>query len=270
MHGLGNDFVVIDATKTHFQLTTLQIQKMANRRFGVGFDQLLVIEAPKNNSTDFHFRIFNSDGSEVGQCGNGACCIARFIHVYELSSQEKLRVSTINNILKLKIHSDDKISVEMGIPRFEPREVPFIASDSANFYNVKVDNQIIQLSVVNIGNPHAIVLVEQIDAQEVATLGVRLSIHKRFPQGANIGFMKFIDSQNVRLRVHERVVGETLACGSGACAAMVVGRRCGLLQERVIVSQPGGSLTIDWQGPLTPVTMVGPATIVFSGEWIDY
>ena len=270
MHGLGNDFVVIDATKTRFQLTVSQIQKMADRRLGVGFDQLLVIEAPKNNFTDFHFRIFNSDGGEVGQCGNGACCIARFIHIHALSVQEKLCISTINGIIKLETQLDDRILVEIGIPHFEPRKIPFIASNLANFYDVKVGNQIVQLSVVNIGNPHAIILVKQIDVQEVATLGVRLSVHKCFPEGVNIGFMQFIDSKNIRLRVYERVAGETLACGSGACAAVVVGRRCGFLQKRVIVSQPGGSLTIEWQGPLTPVTMIGSASVVFSGEWMDY
>ncbi|ATN86679.1 diaminopimelate epimerase [Coxiella burnetii] len=269
MQGSGNDFVVIDATKTPFQLTTSQIQKMANRRFGVGFDQLLVIEPPKNNSVDFHFRIFNADGSEVGQCGNGARCIARFIRAHQLSDREELRVSTLNEVLELKIQPDGKVSVKMGVPCFEPTEIPFIASGVANFYDIAVDNQIVKLGVVNIGNPHAIIPVERINAEEVGKLGARLSVHECFPEGANVGFMQVIDPQNIRLRVYERGTGETLACGSNACAAVAVGRRCGLLQERVVVSQPGGSLTIDWQGPLTPVTMTGPATTVFCGEWLD-
>lgn len=270
MHRLGNDFVVIDATKMPLELTTSQIQQMANRRFGIGFDQLLVIELLKNNCADFFFRIFNADGSEVGQCGNGACCIARFIHANQLSNRDELRISTINGILELKIRPDNKVSVKMGIPHFEPKEIPFIAYDSSNFYSIEVDHQKVKFGIASIGNPHAIIPVEYIDAEEVIRLGTQLSIHERFPEGVNIGFMQVINSQNICLHVYERGTGETLACGSNACAAVVVGRHCGLLQERVVVNQRGGSLTIDWKGPLTPVIMTGAsASTVFSGEWLD-
>lgn len=269
MHGLGNDFVVIDATKQSITLTTLQIQKMANRRLGVGFDQLLVIEPPKNNTVHFHFRVFNADGSEVGQCGNGACCIARFIRSRKLSNHNELLISTISDVLELEIQPNDKVSVKMEIPRFDPQEIPFVAAQTANIYEVEAGDQVVKLGVVNIGNPHAIIPVEYIDAKQVSILGACLSTHKRFPEGANVGFMQIVDSQAIRLRVYERGAGETLACGSGACAAVAVGRRLGLLQERVMVSQPGGSLTVDWQGPQTPVTMTGLATKVFEGEWSD-
>lgn len=269
MQGLGNDFVVIDATKTPFKMSCSQIQKMANRRFGIGFDQLLLIEPPKTADVDFHYRIFNADGSEVGQCGNGARCIARFIREKGLSNKRKFRVSTICDVLQLALEEDDKVSVHMGIPRFEPATIPFIANETANWYDVDVGHQKVKLSVVNVGNPHAIILVNQIDADQVSTLGAQLSKHERFPEGVNVDFVQVIDPQNIRLRAYERGTGETLACGSGACAAMVVGRRNGLLQERVTVSQPGGSLIVDWQGPDTSILMVGPAQTVFVGEYED-
>lgn len=267
MQGLGNDFVVIDATKTAFNLSCSQIQAMANRRFGVGFDQLLLVELPKSNAVDFHFRIFNADGSEVGQCGNGARCIARFIREKGLSQQRQFRVSTITDIMQLALESDDKVAVQMGVPRFEPADIPFVAKESANHYDVVVGDQTVKLSVVNVGNPHAIILVNHIDANQVSTLGAALSKHERFPEGVNVGFMQVIDPQNIRLRGYERGSGETLACGSGACAAMVIGRRNGLLQERVTVSQPGGSLVVDWQGPDAAILMIGPAQTVFEGEY---
>ncbi|WP_423063132.1 diaminopimelate epimerase [Candidiatus Paracoxiella cheracis] len=269
MQGLGNDFAVINATKDPFQLTTSQIQKMANRRFGVGFDQLLVLESSGRNGVDFNFRIFNADGSEVGQCGNGARCIARFIQEQNLSKASEFAISTLSDILHLKLENDDKVSVHMGVPHFNPVDVPFVADKAANLYDVEVNNQLVKLGVVNIGNPHAIIPVDQIDAGLVSTLGAQLSTHDRFPEGTNVGFMQVINPQNIRLRVYERGTGETLACGSGACAAVAVGRRNGLLQERVMVSQPGGSLSIHWQGPDTPILMTGPATTVFQGEWED-
>lgn len=267
MHGLGNDFVVIDATRIPMTLSPADIQRMANRRLGVGFDQLLVIEQPKREGFDFHFRIFNADGSEVGQCGNGARCIARFIREHGLSDKKEFRITTMTDELTLVIETDSKVSVCMGVPRFEPAAIPFITDKMANHYEIEVDRQKRMLSVVNVGNPHAIILVNQIDATEVATLGAKLSKHPLFPEGVNVGFMQVLDPQHIRLRVYERGSGETLACGSGACAAMVIGRRNGLLQERVTVNQPGGSLTIDWQGPDTTILMTGPATTVFEGVW---
>ena len=193
MQGLGNDFVVIDATAKPFQLTSAQIQKMANRRFGVGFDQLLVLEPPKRDDVDFNFRIFNADGGEVAQCGNGIRCMARFIREQGLSQGREFRLSTLADVLQLKMEEDDKISVHMGIPRFDPVDVPFVADSSTNFYQVNVDNQLVELSVVNIGNPHAIIPVEHIDAGQVDTLGAPLSTHERFPQGTNVGFMQVIN-----------------------------------------------------------------------------
>lgn len=269
MQGLGNDFVVVNATEEPFALTSSQIQKMANRRFGIGFDQLLVLEPSDRHGTDFNFRIFNADGSEVGQCGNGARCIARFIREQNLSNASEFTISTLSDVLYLKLENDNKVSVHMGVPHFNPEDVPFFADTLANMYDVNVANQSVTLGVVNIGNPHAIIPVEQVDAGLVSSLGAQLSIHERFPEGANVGFMQVIDPQNIRLRVYERGAGETLACGSSACAAVAVGRRSGLLQERVMVSQPGGSLSIHWQGPDTPVLMTGPAATVFKGEWED-
>ena len=269
MHGLGNDFVVINAIEQSFGLTSAQIQKMANRRLGVGFDQLLVLEPPGNSKVDFHFRIFNADGSEVGQCGNGARCMARFIREQGLSPAREFCLSTLADKLYLKIEKDDKVSVHMGIPRFEPADIPFIADQSHAFYTVMVGGQSVRLGVVNIGNPHAIIPTEQIDSSTVATLGALLSQHQRFPEGVNVGFMQVIDPQNIRLRVYERGTGETLACGSSACAAVAVGRRHGMLQERVAVNQPGGSLAIHWQGPDTPILMTGPAMTVYTGTWED-
>lgn len=269
MHGLGNDFVVIDATEKPFQMTVSQIQKMANRRLGVGFDQLLVIEPPRDSSVDFHFRIFNADGSEVGQCGNGARCIAQYIYASHLSERDELRVSTLTGVLELKVQLNNTVSVKMGVPIFDPSHIPFIASKTANFYDLQIGNQNVRLGVVNVGNPHAVITVDTIDSLQVVDLGAQLSIHNLFPEGTNVGFMQIVNPQNIRLRVYERGVGETLACGSGACAAVAVGRRSGLLQERVVVSQPGGSLVVDWQGPLTPIIMTGPTTTVFCGEWLD-
>ncbi len=267
MQGLGNDFVVIDATREPFKLNVAEIQQLANRRYGIGFDQLLVVEASQSDECDFHFRIFNADGSEVGQCGNGARCIARFIAEKGLSSKATLRVSTIEGELTLRLTSDDKVAVEMGVPRFKLAEIPFVGVQDGLYQELIVDHQKVKFGVVNIGNPHAIIPVENIDTQHTAHLGPLISNHASFPEGTNVGFMQVIDKNNIRLRVYERGAGETLACGSGACAAMVLGRRWGMLQERVVVSQLGGSLTIDWQGPEKKVIMKGPAIIVFEGHW---
>lgn len=272
MQGLGNDFVVIDATKEAFSLTASQIQRMANRRLGVGFDQLLVLELPREGApehVDFHYRIFNADGSEVGQCGNGARCIAHFIRERGLSDKKIFCVSTLSGELKLELVEGGKVAVCMGVPRFMPADIPFVAAEEAHLYPIDVGDKEIKLSVVNVGNPHAIIQVDKIDAQEVAVTGQLLSGHERFPQGVNVSFMQLIDPQNIRLRVYERGTGETLACGSAACAAVVAGRRNGILQERVTVSQPGGTLVVSWQGPDAAIRMTGPAKIVFQGEWIS-
>lgn len=268
MHGLGNDFVVIDATKTPFKLTSAEIQKMANRRYGIGFDQMLVIEPMDNQQADFRFRIFNADGGEVGQCGNGARCVALYIRERKLSPKSEIRLMTLGGLLEIAHRPDQKIMVQMGIPRFEPEHIPFVTDKMENIYKLELADTSVPLSVVNVGNPHAVIMVEQLRSEEVQNLGELISRHERFPEGVNVGFMQVIDAQQIRLRVYERGTGETLACGSGACAAMVVGRRNGLLQERVTVSQPGGTLTIDWQGPKTMVKMTGPASLVYTGKWL--
>lgn len=269
MQGLGNDFVVIDATESPFNLTSAQIQRMANRRYGVGFDQLLVIESEENAVADYRFRIFNADGNEAQYCGNGARCVALYLKQQKACDLKNIRLSTLGGILELTNQSDNKVTVRMGVPRFLPEQIPFIAERPQKDYVVDVDGVPITLSVVNVGNPHAVITVAEISAEQVIQLGEKLSRHERFPEGINVGFMQVIDPQNIRLRVYERGSGETLACGSGACAAMVIGRRNGLLQERVVVSQPGGSLSVDWQGPQSPISMTGPAAMVFSGSWID-
>lgn len=268
MQGLGNDFVVIDATKSPFALTSAQIQQMANRRFGVGFDQMLVIENTQNSKADFIFRIFNADGTEVEQCGNGARCIALYVRDFGLIDRDDIRLETKGGILSAHVKPNQKVMVEMGVPKFAPKDIPFVAEGTQNSYELDVGDKKVALSVVNMGNPHAVLQVEQISSHEVNQLGEQISHHPQFPEGVNVGFMQVIDPQNIRLRVYERGSGETLACGSGACAAMVVGRRNGVLQERVQVSQPGGSLSIDWQGPETVVKMTGPAKLVFQGVWV--
>lgn len=267
MQGLGNDFVVIDAMHSPFALSTAEIQQMANRRYGVGFDQLLVIEPAKNGAADFNFRIFNADGGEAEQCGNGARCVALYIKQHKLCSKPEIHLTTLGGPLELHTHNDNKVTVKMGVPRFAPEQIPFRADKAEKFYALDVDGDNVTISVVNVGNPHAVVTVDRIDSMEVAELGPKISRHERFPEGINVGFMQVIDAQNIRLQVYERGVGETLACGSGACAAMVVGRRNGLLHERVTVNQPGGTLSIDWQGPNTDVKMTGPGKFVFTGEW---
>lgn len=268
MHGLGNDFVVIDATTQAFNLSSGQIQQLANRRLGVGFDQMLVLEKPKKADCDFHLRIFNSDGGEVGQCGNGARCIAHFIRELKLSPKSKFAVSTITETLALELENGGKVRVALSIPRFAPKEVPFIADHEDLFYEVDVAGKKVKLSVVNVGNPHAVIRVDRIDSREVSEIGALLSKHERFPEEVNVGFMQVIDPQHIRLHVYERGTGETLACGSGACAAMVLGRRNGWLNERVLVNQPGGNLQIDWAGPGQAVMMTGPAQLVFTGELV--
>ncbi len=267
MHGLGNDFALIDATQQPYKLSASQIQQMANRRLGVGFDQLLMLESSKIADTDFHFRIFNADGHEVGQCGNGARCMAHFIRLRGLSHKQQWKLSTLTQVLTVQIEDDHKVSVTMGVPAFQPKDIPFLNDKVSNWYTLMVQDRRVELGVANIGNPHAIIPVERIDVDDVVKLGALLSQHTAFPAGVNVGFMHVLNEQHIRLRVYERGVGTTLACGSNACAAVAVGRRAGLLQERVKVSQPGGSLIVDWQGPQMPVIMTGLAATVFEGTY---
>ncbi|MBR9869962.1 MAG: diaminopimelate epimerase [Gammaproteobacteria bacterium] len=266
MHGLGNDFMVVDAISQQFRLNPEMIRELANRNFGIGFDQLLVVEPPGLPDVDFRYRIFNADGSEVEQCGNGARCFARFVRDQRLTNKRVIRVQTAKGIIELRISKDGQVLVNMGVPELNPPAIPFAANSQKTVYTVDVEAQTVELSAVSMGNPHGVLVVEDIDTAPVSTLGPLLEKHPRFPARANIGFLQIIDRGHARLRVFERGSGETLACGSGACAAVVAGRLRGLLDERVTVELRGGPLVIEWQGEGSPVMMEGPATTVFDGQ----
>lgn len=265
MHGLGNDFVVIDLVTQRFLLKDHHIRKLTDRRFGVGCDQLLLVEIPENPEVDFRYRIYNNDGSEVEQCGNGARCFAKFVHDKRLTGKKRIKVETQSGIIELQITRNQQVRVNMGEPILEPAQIPFTAEQQQLEYTVEVDGVGHRLSAISMGNPHGVLLVEQTDAAPVETLGATLESHPDFPQRANIGFMEVLDRQNIKLRVYERGAGETLACGTGACAAVVSGILRNLLDAKVSVKLPGGKLTIDWQGQGHPVMMTGPATTVFEG-----
>ena len=266
MHGLGNDFVVIDAISQPVELNAAQMRRLGDRHFGVGCDQILMVEPPPDDSVDFRYRIFNADGGEVEQCGNGARCFARFVHDRGLTDKRDIRVLTAGGIIRPQLQADGRVTVNMGAPRLEPREVPFQARGRATSYPLKVAGSDVELGAVSMGNPHAVIRVSNVDDAPLETIGPRLERHPRFPQRVNVGFMQVISRQTIRLRVFERGVGETLACGSGACAAVVVGREQGLLDEQVRVVLRGGELDIKWKGGNKPVMMTGPAESVFEGR----
>lgn len=266
MHGLGNDFVVIDAINQSVSLTPAQIRRLADRHYGIGCDQLLLVEAATVAGHDFRYRIFNADGGEVNQCGNGARCFMRFVHEKGLSDKPELRVETAGGPLRLRLEDDDRITVDMGVPRLEPADVPFDAPVRDNTYPLAVDGTRLEIAVLSMGNPHAVVLVDDIDTAPVAELGPAIERHPRFPQRVNAGFMQIVDPETIRVRVYERGVGETLACGSGACAAMVAGRLWDRLAPRVKVILAGGELVVSWVGEGSPVLMTGPATTVYEGQ----
>ncbi len=266
MHGLGNDFVVIDAIRQTVNLTPEQIRFLADRHFGVGCDQVLVVERPAHSDADFRYRIFNADGGEVAQCGNGARCFARFVREHELTDKREIRVDTDAGRLVLYVLADGIVRVDMGVPRHDPAEIPLAMEREALRYVAEVQGETWEFGAVSVGNPHAVLRVEDVRLAPVTTLGPRLESHALFPQRANIGFMEVIDRHHIRLRVFERGSGETLACGSGACAAVVVGIDQHVLDSPVRVDLPGGSLEIDWQGRGQPVHLAGPAAIVFQGE----
>jgi len=266
MHGLGNDFVVIDAISQPVELSTGQMRQLGDRHFGVGCDQILMVEPAPDDSVDFRYRIFNADGGEVEQCGNGARCFARFVHDKGLSDKTAMRVLTAGGIIRPRLEADGRVTVDMGKPRLEPREIPFQARGRARSYPLKVAGTDIELGAVSMGNPHAVIRVDNVDQAALETIGPRLEQHPRFPQRVNVGFMQVISRHTIRLRVFERGVGETLACGSGACAAVVVGREQGLLDDRVRVVLRGGELDIVWKGGNKPVLMTGPAETVFEGR----
>ncbi|OEY66455.1 diaminopimelate epimerase [Marinobacter sp. X15-166B] len=266
MHGLGNDFMVVDAISQSCRLTAEQIQSLSDRNFGVGFDQLLVVEPPGSPDVDFRYRIYNADGSEVEQCGNGARCFARFVRDRRLTNKTLIRAETTRGVLELRVGRDGWVTVNMGVPELEPAAIPFVADAREPVYTVSVAGQTVALSAVSMGNPHGVLVVDDVARAPVDTLGPALEQHPRFPARANIGFMQIVDRKKVRLRVFERGCGETLACGSGACAAVVSGRLRGLLDPRVRVELPGGPLTVEWQGQGAPVMMEGPTESVFEGQ----
>jgi len=270
MHGLGNDFVVIDAVRQEVSLSAGQVRVLAHRRFGIGCDQLLLVERASRPGVDFRYRIFNADGSEVGQCGNGARCFARFVREQGLTDKDTIAVETASGIITLYVEPDGQVRVNMGAPRFAPAQIPFRADEEADRYGLELPGeaagQAFTIGVVSMGNPHAVLHVQDAAAAPVDELGPAIENHPRFPERVNVGFMQVIDRTRIRLRVHERGAGETLACGTGACAAVVVGRRWELLDEQVQVELPGGALTIRWAGADEPVWMIGPAITVFEGK----
>lgn len=267
MHGIGNDFVVIDAINQQVSLTKKQIQFIANRNFGVGCDQILLVEKPSNQNIDFKYRIFNADGSEVAQCGNGARCFARFVRDNLLSNKDKIRVETNYGKLLLTFVADDIISVDMGVPKHAPKDIPIKASTEVGFYAITINNTKITFGAVSIGNPHAVIQVDNINVAPVIRLGSALENHPFFPNKVNIGFMQIINRQCIKLRVYERGLAETLSCGSGACAAVVIGIEHNLLnKENICVKLPGGELSISWLGRGQSVFMTGTAESVFEGQ----
>ncbi len=266
MQGLGNDFVVLDGVRQSVNLSPDQLRFVADRNFGIGCDQILLVEAATHTGVDFRYRIFNADGSEVEQCGNGARCFARFVHDAGLTDKREIRVETQKGIIAPRLETDGNVTVDMGLPRFLPKEIPFIHDDDVVIYSLDVADETLEISIVSMGNPHAVQVVDNVDHAPVADHGPLIENHAQFPQRVNAGFMQIIDKHSIRLRVFERGSGETLACGTGACAAAVTGIRRGLLESPVNVSTRGGNLNIAWNGPGTPVLMTGPAVTVFTGE----
>jgi diaminopimelate epimerase len=266
MHGLGNDFMVLDLISQHAHIQPKHARQWGDRHTGVGFDQLLLVETPSNPDVDFRYRIFNSDGSEVEQCGNGARCFARFVFDKRLTVKKTIKVETKGGIIELRLRNDNQVTVDMGAPRLEPSQIPFEADAEAISYPVQVDGRTVELATVSMGNPHGVLRVDNVDTAPVHELGPKLEHHPRFPNRANIGFLQIIDDHRARLRVWERGAGETQACGTGACAAVVAGIRQGWLQTPVQIELPGGLLDIEWAGPGKPVLMTGPAVRVYEGQ----
>lgn len=265
MHGIGNDFVVIDAINQHVSLNPDQIRTLADRHFGIGCDQILLIEKATGNA-DFRYRIFNADGSEVEQCGNGARCFVRFVYDQGLTKKKHIFIETLSGKISPKLEANGEITVNMGIPQFEPEKIPFVAEKDTLVHQLELDGKEVEISVVSMGNPHAVRIIHSISQAPVITEGALIECHPRFPNRVNVGYMKIIDRNTIKLRVYERGSGETLACGTGACAAVVIGNRLKLLDKIVKVSTRGGDLTIRWDGNDEPVWMTGPAVTVFEGE----
>jgi diaminopimelate epimerase len=266
MHGLGNDFMVLDLVSQHAHIQPKHAKQWGDRHTGIGFDQLLLVEAPGTPDVDFRYRIFNADGSEVEQCGNGARCFARFVLDKRLTAKKLIRVETRSGIIELEVRNDGQIRVDMGAPRLAPAEIPFQAEIQALSYSLQVDDQRVELAAVSMGNPHAVLRVDAINEAPVHALGAKIEQHPRFPQRVNVGFLQVIDRQRAQLRVWERGAGETQACGTGACAAAVAAISQGWMQSPVLIDLPGGRLTIEWAGPGHSVFMTGPASRVYEGQ----
>jgi diaminopimelate epimerase len=266
MEGLGNDFVVLEGLSRPITLTEGQIRRIADRRFGVGCDQVLLIEAPRSAATDFYYRIFNADGGEVEQCGNGARCFLRYVRERGLTTRKEIRVGTRAGVIVPRLEEDGRVTVDMGVPQFEPAHIPFDAPARAATYELSVDGRQVEVSALSLGNPHAVQVVPDIERAPVASEGPLIERHPRFPQRVNAGYLQVVNRRHIRLRVYERGAGETLACGSGACAAVVAGITRGLLDHEVTVTTRGGDLGISWAGAGAPVMMSGPAVTVFEGE----
>ena len=266
MHGLGNDFMVVDCVTQNVFFNNDNIRRLADRHTGIGFDQLLVVEAPYDPELDFHYRIFNADGSEVEQCGNGARCFASFVRLKGLTNKNNIAVSTSSGKITLQVQHDGQITVNMGIPELTPDKIPFRATKEEKTYILRAQEQTIFCGAVSIGNPHCVTMVDDIAEAPVADLGHAISHHERFPNRVNAGFMQIVNPNYAKLRVYERGVGETRACGTGACAAAVVGQLQGKLGQDVCIELPGGKLQIAWQGPGYPVFMTGPASHVYDGQ----
>ncbi len=266
MHGAGNDFVVIDLVRQNIALSAGQLRHIADRQRGIGCDQILIVEPPRNPEADFRYRIFNADGSEAGQCGNGARCFARFVRDQKLTWKRALRVETISGIMGLEVNEDGRIFADLGTPRFEPEQIPFNAPAQSLSYELDVDSERVVIGAVSMGNPHAVLVVDRIDSAPVTELGPRIEQHPRFPQRVNVGFMEVVSPSEIKLRVYERGAGETQACGTGACAAVVHGIRQGLLEHAVTVQLPGGKLSVSWQNEAGSVWLGGPTATVFEGS----
>jgi diaminopimelate epimerase len=268
MHGLGNDFMVIDAISQPFTPDTNSIKEWSNRHTGIGFDQLLIVESTESKGVDFKYRIFNADGGEVTQCGNGARCFARFVRENSMTKKDVIKVETNAGLIQLELITDTRVRVNMGVPRFEPQLIPIELPEQLNgeSYRILLDQQAIKFNAVSMGNPHMVMQVDDVDLAPVESLGPILESHPAFPERVNVGFMQIINPCRFKLRVFERGVGETRACGSGACAAMVVGRELGLLDPEADAELSGGILNMEWQGRENPVMMTGDTARIYEGQ----
>lgn len=266
MHGLGNDFIVVDNRLGDLSFSADRVQSLADRKLGVGFDQMLIVEAPSVANVEFDYRIYNADGGEVEHCGNGARCFARYVREKGMTQSDRIRVNTQGGIIELRVREDEQVTVDMGVPTFIPAEIPLNAPTQEPVYSVKIEDDLVEFGAVGIGNPHAVIQVNDVDTAPVEKWGPILERHEIFPNRVNVGFMQIIDRQHIRLRVFERGVGETNACGTGACAAVAVGRQKKLLDKNVIVTLSGGDLSLFWADLHANIEMTGPCTKVFEGQ----